>query len=216
MKLKEPVNALTHAAGALAALMVTLYLLYLSGGQSRPAISFLVFGLGSFVLFTASAALHAVTAGPVAERWLRRADHSAIFVLIAATYTPITLLALKGEHERLGWWLFGAAWTVAAAGVAFKFAWISAPRWLSTGLYLGMGWLVVFALQPIIAGLGTHGTLWLLLGGLFYTVGAVVYTLKRPDPWPGLLGFHELWHLFVLAGWASHALMMIRLAKSGA
>lgn len=212
--IKEPVNAITHAVGALMAVAVTIYLVSVSAGDLRASLSLAAFGVGSLLLFTASTVMHAVRGTPTQERWLRRADHAAIFVLIAASYTPVALIALRGTHERLGWWLFGAAWGVALLGLAFKVAWIGAPRWLSTGLYLGMGWLLVIALGPVIRGLGASGTLWLFLGGLFYTVGAVVYGTKRPNPWPGVFGFHELWHLFVLAGWACHVVMMIGLASA--
>ena len=98
---------------------------------------------------------------------------------------------------------------IAPSGVVFKLFWLEAPRWLSTALYLLMGWLALVAIVPIARTLPTGGLLWLVLGGLFYSVGAVIYGLKKPDWFPGVLGYHELWHLFVLAGSACHFVMML-------
>src|SRR5690606_18982680 len=107
----------------------------------------------------------------------------------------------------LAWALLVIVWLMAAAGLIFKLVWIEAPRWLSTGIYLAMGWLVVGAIAPIVRELGWTGTTWLALGGLCYTVGAVIYGLKRPNPWRNV-GFHEIWHVLVLLGWACHTVMI--------
>lgn len=211
-RLKEPVNALTHMAGAALAVAATVVLAVLARGDTTALMAFLVFGLASVILFTASTLLHAVRAGPTGERWLRRLDHGAIYVLIAGSYTPITLVAMQPERAVLGWWLFGLVWLCAVGGLVFKTLWLGAPRWLSTALYLAMGWLVVLAIVPVARSLGTVNTVWLALGGLFYSVGAVIYALKRPRLWPDVFGYHELWHLFVLAGWGCHFVMMVRLA----
>ncbi|MBX3139826.1 MAG: hemolysin III family protein [Trueperaceae bacterium] len=208
---KEPVNALTHLAGAVLAVGATVALAVLARGDAMAVAAFLVFGATSVLLFTASTLLHAVRAGPGAERWLRRFDHGAIYLLIAGSYTPITLVALQPQRATLGWWLFALVWLCAVGGLVFKTFWLNAPRWLSTALYLAMGWLVVLAIVPVARSLGTANTVWLGLGGLFYSVGAVIYALKRPRLWPGVFGFHELWHLFVLAGWGCHLVMMVRL-----
>jgi hemolysin III len=150
----------------------------------------------------------------VLERWLRRLDHAAIFVLIAGSYRPSALIAMPPRFSGWGWTLFGLVWGVAVAGLIFKLLWINAPRWLSTALYLAMGWLVVLAIVPVAKSLGVTNMSWLGLGGAFYTVGAVIYATKRPNPWPGVIGFHELWHLFVLAGWACHLVMCFRVAQA--
>lgn len=209
---KEPVNALTHLLGAVVALIATVLLLVVSDGSPRSLVSLAIFGLSSVLLFSSSTLLHAVRAGPELERWLRRLDHAAIFVLIAGSYTPIALMAMQPDFSGWGYTLFGVVWGIAVAGLVFKLLWIGAPRWLSTALYLAMGWLVVIAIVPVARSLGLTNMGWLIAGGLFYTVGAVIYALKRPNPWPGVLGFHELWHLFVLAGWGSHLVIMFRLA----
>lgn len=212
--LREPVNSVTHFIGALAAVAATIALLLISGGGARAVISFTIYGLSSILLFSASTLLHAVRASANVERWFRRLDHAAIFVLIAGSYTPIALVAMQPQFAGWGWTLFGVVWGVALAGVLFKLLWITAPRWLSTGLYLAMGWLVVAAIVPVARSLGMENTIWLAVGGFFYTVGALVYATKRPDPVPGIFGYHEIWHLFVLAGWGSHLVIMICLAQS--
>lgn len=209
---KEPVNAITHLVGAALALAATVALLVISRGGARATVSLLIFGLSSVLLFSSSTLLHAVRAGPRLERWLRRLDHAAIFVLIAGSYTPIALIAMQPRFSGWGWTLFGVVWGIALAGLIFKLLWIGAPRWLSTALYLAMGWLVVIAIVPVARSLGLTNMTWLIVGGLFYTVGAVIYGSKRPNPWPGVLGFHELWHVFVLVGWGCHLVMMFRLA----
>ncbi len=213
-RFREPVNAVTHLIGAVAAVCATVVLAVLARGARVALVAFLVFGVSSVVLFGASTLLHAVWADPGQERWLRRLDHGAIYLLIAGSYTPVTLVALRPESPVLGWWLFGLVWAFALGGLLFKVFWLGAPRWLSTALYLAMGWLVVIAIGPVARALGAVNLGWLIAGGIFYSVGAVVYASKRPRLWPGVFGFHELWHLFVLAGWACHLVMMIRLAAA--
>lgn len=211
---REPVNAGTHLAGAVVAAVATAALALLARDRPLAQAAFLVFGASSVALFGASTLLHAVWAGPRLARWLRRLDHGAIYLLIAGSYTPVTLVAVRPVNPALAWWLFGLAWLLAALGLVFKAFWLGAPRWLSTALYVGMGWLVVVALGPVARALGPANLTWLVLGGAFYTVGAVVYATKRPRLVPGVFGFHELWHLFVLAGWGCHLVMMLRLAAA--
>ena len=210
--LREPVNSISHMVGAVLALVVTVVLLFVARATVLEYVALSIFGLSSVLLFTASSLLHGVNAGPIGGAWLRRFDHAAIFVLIAGTYTPVLLIALLPHRPNLALWLLVVVWLIALAGVIFKIAWINAPRWLSTGLYLAMGWLVVLAIVPVARALGTTGTIWLGIGGLIYTLGAVIYGSKRPNPLPGVFGFHELWHLFVLAGWAANVVMVFRLA----
>lgn len=197
------------------AALLTLPLVVLTRGDWLNHVASAVFGVTSVVLFVASSLLHSLWVGERHEVWLRRFDHAAIFTLIAGTYTPVLLIALRPESPRLAWTLLAVVWAVAVAGVIFKLLWIEAPRWLSTGLYLLMGWLVIGAIVPVARALGTTNLVWMAVGGLFYTVGAVIYGTKRPDPWPGRLGFHEIWHVLVLLGWACHAGMVFRLALMG-
>ena len=207
--LREPVNSLTHFAGILLSLIGLVTLLALSKGEVWRTVSFGIYGLSLVTLYTASTLLHALKVGPRLERRLRIFDHAAIFGLIAGTYTPITLVTLQPEYTTWGWTLFGVAWGLALLGIVFKIVWIGAPRLFSTGLYLLMGWLSVVAAVPILRAMPTGGLLWLAVGGLFYSVGAVVYGLKKPDFYPQIFGYHELWHLFVLAGSFCHFMMML-------
>jgi hemolysin III len=124
-----------------------------------------------------------------------------IFVLIAGTYTPFCLLALDGGWR---WGLLGLIWCLALCGVLLKVFWMDAPRWLSVALYLGMGWVAVIAAPALFRAVPPGGIAWVLAGGLVYSAGALVYGLKRPNPVPGVFGFHEVWHIFVLAGSACH------------
>jgi hemolysin III len=208
-RLREPVNSLTHLAGVVLSLVGTAVLVVLAVPDPWKIVAFSVYGVSLVLLYTASTLLHAVPVTGSAQQRLRVFDHAAIFLLIAGSYTPITLVTLRHDHAGWAWTLFGLAWGFALLGVLFKLAWIGAPRWLSTGLYLGLGWLALIGIVPLLRSLEPGGLFWLALGGAFYSVGAVIYGLKRPDPVPGVFGYHEIWHLFVLAGSASHYLLML-------
>jgi len=203
---REPVNTYTHAAGAVGALVGLAGLVYLAGSDPLKLAAALVFGLTMFLMYTASAGYHAARIGERGLAWLRKLDHAAIFLFIAGSYTPVLLTLLNGP-ARWGW--LGLVWGLAALGIALKLWKMTAPRWLSTLSYLGLGWLAVFLvpqLQLPPAALG-----WLLASGAFYSLGALVYALKKPNL--PRLGFHELWHLFVLGGSATmYAAVWILLA----
>lgn len=207
--MREPVNALTHLLGALLGLAGGVVLVTLSAGDSWRLLAFTVYAVTLVLLFTASTLLHALKVHEAQLRRLRILDHIAIYLLIAGSYTPVTLVTLRESQPTWAWSLFAAAWGFALLGTVFKLFWIEAPRWLSTGLYLSMGWLAVAVIVPLARSLSQGGLLWLLAGGLFYSAGAVIYGAKRPDPYPGTFGYHEIWHLFVLAGSACHYLMML-------
>ena len=132
---------------------------------------------------------------------LRRVDHTMIFLLIAGSYTPYCMIPLKATYGQA---ILIIVWSIAVAGLLVKLFWMHAPRWLSTALYVFMGWIAVSAIFPLAKELSQDGLYGLFAGGIFYTVGAVIYAIKRPDPFPPHFGFHEIWHLFVLAGTASH------------
>jgi len=157
------------------------------------------------LLYTASTVYHAVITSKRWEKLLRKIDHMMIFVLIAGSYTPICLLALRGP---LGWSLFGSIWGLTIAGLVMKAVWLSAPRWLSTIIYAVMGWLICIAIVPFSQAVSSAGVGLLFGGGLFYSSGAVIYGLK----WPNLkgFGFHELFHVLVLGGSICHYIMMYR------
>lgn len=177
-------------------------------GTAWHVVAYSVFGASLILLYTSSTLYHAVSVSPRVTRALRKLDHMMIFVLIAGTYTPFCLLPLRGVW---GWSLLGAVWGCAVIGMTVKLFWMNAPRWLSTGFYVGMGWLVVVAIYPLVQSVTAGGLAWLGAGGLLYTVGAVFYATKWPDPWPGKFGFHEIWHLFVLAGGSAHFVAVLNL-----
>lgn len=208
--LREPVNALTHALGVVLGVAGLVMLLVLADGDPLRTAAAVVYGVSLIVLYLASTLLHALRVGSRALRALRIFDHAAIFVLIAGSYTPLTLVTLQEHNRTLGWSLFGVVWGLAFLGVLFKLVWIGAPRWISTGLYLLLGWLAVLAIGPLIAALPATALAWLVAGGLAYSVGAIVYASKRPDPYPRIFGYHEIWHLFVLAGSACHFVLIAR------
>jgi hemolysin III len=206
-RLREPVSGLTHLAGVLLALIGLIVLLTRAAGRVDQLVAFGVFGLSLIALYSASALYHLLPVSPAATARLRRLDHMTIFILIAGTYTPVCVLALEGGW-RAG--LLGLIWTLALGGVALKLLWMEAPRWLSVGVYLAMGWLAVIAASAIFQAIPYGGIAWILGGGLVYSAGALIYALKRPNLVPGVFGFHELWHLFVLAGSACHFWAMLR------
>ena len=208
-RLREPVSGLTHLAGVLlaGAGLVVLLATAARAGRTDQLVAFGIFGLSLIALYAASSLYHLLPLSPPTVARLRRVDHMTIFVLIAGTYTPICLLALRGGW-RIG--LLGLVWGLALCGVLLKLSWMGAPRWVSVALYLAMGWVAVVAAPAIFETVPAGGIGWLLAGGVVYSVGALIYGLKRPDPVPGVFGFHELWHLFVLAGSACHFWVMLR------
>ena len=140
---------------------------------------------------------------------LRKLDHIMIFVLIAGTYTPICLIALRGPA---GYAMLAVVWSLAVAGVFFKVFYLNAPRWAYTGIYLLMGWVCIFAIVPLARAVGLRRLVWLFAGGVFYSVGAVIYGLKKPNLIPGWLGFHEIFHIFIILGSLSHFCFVYLLA----
>lgn len=201
---EELANALTHGVGAAAALaggavLITLVAIYGDGWQLAGAI---VFGVALLLLYTASTLYHAIS-HPVVKGRLKVFDHCAIYLLIAGTYTPFTLVGLRGSA---GWWLFATIWTLALAGVVFKLFYTGRFKRISTLIYIGMGWLIVFAIKPMLHALSTASLLWLLAGGVAYTLGTVFY--MRPQ----MRWSHAIWHGFVIAGSVCHyAAVMLHL-----
>ncbi len=202
-RFREPVNGLTHLAGGLLA-SVGLGLLLATAtraGRVDQLVAFGIFGFSLIALYTASALYHLLPLSPAGVARMRRVDHMSIFVLIAGTYTPFCLLALDGGW-RVG--LLGLVWGLALCGILLKLFWMDAPRWLSVALYLGIGWVAVIAAPALFRAVPAGGMAWVLAGAVVYSAGALIYGLRRPNPIPGVFGFHELWHLFVVAGSACH------------
>lgn len=203
--LREPVNGLTHLGAAVASLVGLIAMLILGWGNPTKEFSLLIYGLSLILMFSASATYHLVNASPRASTWLRKIDHSSIYLLIAGTYTPICL------HYLTGFWSYGLLliiWSMALAGVIVKLFVIKAPRWVNAGIYLVMGWLSIFFIREILKTMPVSAIAWLLMGGVLFTLGSVVYMTKKPDPWPGLFGFHEIWHIFVILGCLAHFILI--------
>lgn len=180
-------------------------LVYHSALRTAPwhIVSFSIFGTSLILLYTASTLYHLLPLSEKGVGILRRIDHMMIYVLIAGTYTPITLIPLRGPW---GWSLLACIWVLAVTGMVLKGVWFKAPRWLSTLFYGIMGWLVAIAMYPLSKTMPAGGIGWLVAGGMFYTIGAVIYGMKKPNF--KFLGFHEIFHLFVLAGSISHFWLM--------
>jgi hemolysin III len=201
LSLREPVNGLTHFFAAVAALLGTAILLLISRGDPSREIPLAVYGLCLVLLFACSAAYHLVVASERGIGILRRLDHSAIYLLIAGTYTPFCLMAFTGFWK---WGLFTIIWSLAIVGIVVKMFLMKAPRWLSAGTYVVMGWLCLAAIGEMLRVLPTGALVWLCVGGLLYTLGALVYVTKVFDFAPGRFGFHEVWHIFVILGALAH------------
>ena len=205
MRFREPFNAGSHLAGFLLAALGTGYLLRAADDRTQR-IAFGIYGATLLLLYGASTCYHGLRLGAAGLRRLRMLDHIAIYFLIAGTYTPVAAITLR---EAGGPTLLAASWSVAAAGIPFKIRWLDAPVWISTGTYLGMGYLALVAVVPLAEAVGA-GLGWLVGGGLAYTIGAVIYARERPDPMPGRFGHHGLWHVLVLAGSACHFMFIAR------
>ena len=204
-RLREPVNGLTHLGAAIVAVFGLAALLVIGRDSLAKQASLLVYGAALILMFSASAAYHLIKARPQAAQVLRKLDHSAIYLLIAGTYTPICL------HFFTGFWRWGVLaiiWFMALAGIAVKVFVIRAPRWLNAAIYLAMGWLCLAGAKVMLATMPTGALAWLLLGGILFSVGAIVYVAKRPDFYPGVFGFHEIWHIFVILGCLSHFILV--------
>lgn len=197
---EEITNAISHGIGVLLAIAGLVILVVYASifGDTKYVITFSIFGATMTLLYLASTLYHSFPKGKV-KNILKICDHSAIFLLIAGSYTPLTLLVLKG---KLGWTLFSIVWIIAIAGIIFKVFFIKKFKALSTILYILMGWLVVFAIKPLYLSLSTYSLSFLVAGGLLYTFGTIFYS------WRKLKYNHAIWHLFVLGGSVCHFFTM--------
>lgn len=208
MTIREPFNAISHAAGALLALIGTIVLLLKGWGIPAHTAALAVYGISLAGLFSASAAYHWAVVKPAVLQKLRKLDHSAIYLLIAGTYTPFCVIAFTGFWQ---WGMLAIIWSLAAVGIIAKLFIINTPRWVTAGLYIAMGWLCIFAVGEMLRQLQPVTTAFLLAGGVLYTLGALVYITRKGNIRPGVFGFHELWHITVLLGAAAHYLAVYRL-----
>ena len=205
MKMKEPLNTWSHLVGFLAGLVGLVILLVKSEGDTAKFITMSVFGLSILVLYGASAIYHGLHTTVKREQLLRKIDHIAIFLLIAGTYTPVFFYGL---HGRWRVFMLVGIWLIALSGILLKMFFMKTPRLVSTIFYLAMGWIALIPLGKLIKGLPPGALIWILIGGLSYTVGAFIYGTKKVSFFNNRLGFHEIFHIFVLLGTASHFFMI--------
>ena len=208
--MREPFNGLSHLFGAIlsvAALVAMVYKAAVDGGSALQITAVAIFGVSMILLYSASAIYHMVLAKDHVIAFLRKLDHSMIFLLIAGSYAPFCLISLKGTS---GYTLFSIVAGIAIAGILFKMVWFNCPRWLSTALYIAMGWIIVFLASPLSDILSNTGLWMLILGGLSYTIGGVIYGAKPKFLESKYLGFHEIFHIFILIGTFFHFLCVYK------
>ena len=202
-KIKDPGSSITHFIGFAASIMGTPLLLIrasLNGTSMTELVSLTVFMMSMILLYGASTAYHTFNISEKVNRKLRKIDHMMIFLLIAGTYTPVCTLAIDGTGLLL------LVYAIAIVGVLVKAFWITCPKWFSSMIYIGMGWVCILAFPQLIAQLSTGAFLWLLIGGIIYTIGGVIYALKLPlfNSIHKNFGSHEIFHLFVMGGSFCH------------
>ena len=201
-KKEEIANAITHGLGVAFGIFALVFLIitHYKTTDIYGLVSYIVYGASLIILYLSSTLYHSI---PIkrAKIHLRKLDHASIFILIAGTYTPISMIALRG---KLGWTILITIWSIALLGIIFKVFFINKLKIISVIMYLAMGWLIIFAIKPLIVALSTKSLVFMIIGGLFYTVGILFYALQS-------MGFkysHSIWHLFVLAGSIFHFIMI--------
>jgi hemolysin III len=211
MKVREPANGLTHLMGVLLSVIALGVLLFIGIRMDNvlALIGLVIFGLSQIALYTASTLHHSLSLSPRGNARLLRFDCTMVVVLIAGTYTPLCLLALHGIWR---WGLLGVIWGLVFAGLIMMTRWMHAPRWASTTFYVLLGWIGVLAAPALFRALPSAGVIWMLAGGVVYTVGALIFILERPNLIPGKFDSHALWHLFVLGGSACCFWLIVRYA----
>jgi hemolysin III len=195
----EKVNSASHLAAAIFSLMGSVLLIVLSSVEAKVwhIVSFSIFGTSLTLLFVASTLHHYVNATPRIEKVLRTIDYLAIYPLIAGSMTPMCLVVARGPF---GWSLFGVSWTVAAMGMVLRALHPALPKWVSLTFYAALGCLGAVVAWPVYQATSWHGAGLVVLGGILYSSGSVIFIVERPNPLPGRFGFHEIWHLLVIAG----------------
>jgi len=206
---REPVNSLTHWVGAVLALIGLIALLLVGWGTPAKVISLVIYGVSLIFLFSASATYHTVNRKDKVLEIFRKVDHAAIFLLIAGTYTPFCVIAFSGFWQ---WGMLSIVWSLALIGIIVKIFYIRSPRWLNAGIYVSMGWLGIAAAGQIFNALPVWVITWLVVGGVIYTLGAIVYSTKIFNFVPGVFGFHEIWHIFVILAAMAHFIAVMGVA----
>lgn len=207
--IREPGSAITHFIAMMMAVFATVPLLVKAGIQSgwENFLAMAIFMGSMILLYGASATYHSVDLTGRSLRIFRKLDHMMIFVLIAGSYTPVCLIVLGG---KLGYTLLALVWGIAAVGMLVKACWITCPKWFSSVIYIAMGWVCVLVFGPLLKTLSAPAFMWLLAGGIIYTVGGVIYALKLPifNAKHKFFGSHEVFHLFVMGGSICHFIFM--------
>jgi hemolysin III len=193
--LKPRLRGLSHAVAFVVAIPLGLALV-LEADTGRGRLSAIVFAAAVVAMFGASGLYHSPNWSEAPRRWLRRVDYAGIYGLIAGTYTALGLLALSGYWR---WVVLSIVWAGALAAIVFKFAWLDAPKWISAVIGVALGWVGVIVSPQLLGTIGVGAVLLMLAGGVLYTAGALVYALRRPDPRPAVFGFHEVFHVLVIA-----------------
>ena len=202
-KIKDPISGFSHAFGAVLSIAGLVILIVFAAiyGTAWHVVSYTIFGVGLILLYTFSSLYHLLNLKEKAMNVFRKFDHIMIYILIAATYTPVCLTVLRGPW---GWSIFGVVWFFAVLGIILTSVWLKAPRWLTTSIYIGMGWIVIVAIYPMIKIFSYLNALnllwWLVVGGILYTIGGIIYGLKWPHLKNKYFGFHEIIHIFILIG----------------
>ncbi len=209
-KFREPFSGFSHVFGAVISFVGLLILLfaqiYTHNYNAITIASAVIFGISLILLYTASGVYHLTVAKDSVIKVLRKIDHAMIFILIAGTYTPICMILLSAP---LKYYMLGIIWSMALCGIIFKIAWINCPSWLSAAIYIFMGWMAVFILKPLSSVIPTAG-LWLLIsGGILYTIGGVIYAIEKKGV-TRRFGAHEIFHIFVILGSATHYIFIYK------
>ena len=202
-KIKDPVSAATHFAGFLISIPVMICLILKSIEEASPihVVAFTVFGISLLLLYGASTIYHTMDVKKETEVKLKRIDHMMIFILIAGSYAPFCLITIGG---KFGFTMFTVMTTIAILGIVFKLCWFNCPSWVDSAMYIGMGWAALFMIKPLSAILPGISLFWLVLGGIFYTIGGIIYATNSKKLKIGNWGFHEIFHIFILLGSLSH------------
>lgn len=202
----ERINFLTHGLGALLWIPLTVFLVFHSAAKGDAVLVSLIYGLGAVFMFGNSALYHRHKKAENEKSLLRSLDHFAIFVMIAGSYTPVVWAWFLEPAKVI---TLGAQWGITLVGLTLILVWKSRPRWLDLVLYLAMGWIALWVI-PWLWDLMTPKVFWLMIGGgILYSLGGIIYGIKKPNPVPGSFGFHEIFHLFILAGAGVHFFMIL-------
>lgn len=201
---REPINGITHLIGAVLSLIGLIFMIikvHLNNGSLLEYSVAFIFGISMILLYLASSTYHSVISSDAVIKKLKRLDHSMIFVLIAGSYAPPCLLAL---HNKAGYILFGIVAATGILGIIFKMLWITCPKWVSSFMYITIGWFAIFAFYPLSKALNSAAMFLLILGGVLYTIGGVIYAIKSDKIRIGAFGGHEIFHIFIMLGSLCH------------